>query len=230
MKLEYSNIKFQNDINIFIKNINTKLNEYNNILTIRKRKIDFKSLYYFLIKYNMNTTSSYNTTIIDIFNNNEIDDITYQSFINKRNNIDISIFQTINDDLIKSLYKHINQNENKNNNYTFKIGNNTYRLKACDGSQLIFLHSLNNHFKSNKNNTYTYTTLSCLFDIELKIPINYMLSNSDERSILINQFDYLDNNDVLVTDRGYYSENLINKLNEKKINYVSRITKKIFII
>ena len=31
---------------------------------------------------------------------------------------------------------------------------------------------------------------------------------------------------ILVTDRGYYSENLINKLNEKKINYVLRITKK----
>lgn len=226
MSSKYSIINYRNDVEILKKNLNFNLNKYNSILTTRKRKIDFKAMYYFLIKYNMNSKSSYNTTIIDIFNNQESADITYQSFINKRNNIDISIFQTINDDLIKSLYKHINQNENKNNNYTFKIGNNTYRLKACDGSQLIFLHSLNNHFKSNKNNTYTYTTLSCLFDIELKIPINYMLSNSDERSILINQFDYLDNNDILVTDRGYYSENLINKLNEKKINYVLRITKK----
>jgi hypothetical protein len=52
-----------------------------------------------------------------------------------------------------------------------------------------------------------------------------MLSNSDERNILINQLEYLNNNDILITDRGYYSENLINKLNEKKINYVLCISK-----
>ena len=44
--------------------------------------------------------------------------------------------------------------------------------------------------------------VSCLYDIDLQITINYNLSNSfDERSLLIEQFKYIKPNDVIIADR-----------------------------
>jgi hypothetical protein len=218
-----SNQIFNNDIEILSFNLNNQLNEYNNSLTLRKRKIDFKTFYYFLIQYNFISSSSYDSTNLTIFNNNETCDSSYQAFVKKRNNVDISVFNNINNKLISSLYKHIEID--KNNNYKYKINNTFYRLIACDGSQLNFLYSLHDNLKANKHNTYTYANLSCLFDVELQIPINYMMSKDDERTLLIKQLSSLDNNDILIADRGYYSNHLIQKLNEKKINFVLRISK-----
>ena len=218
-----SNQIFNNDIEMLSFNLNNQLNEYNNSLTLRKRKIDFKTFYYFLIQYNFISSSSYDSTNLTIFNNNETCDSSYQAFVKKRNNVDISVFNNINNKLISSLYKHIDID--KNNNYKYKINNTFYRLIACDGSQLNFLYSLHDNLKANKHNTYTYANLSCLFDVELQIPINYMMSKEDERTLLIKQLSSLDNNDILIADRGYYSNHLIQKLNEKKINFVLRISK-----
>lgn len=218
-----SNEIFKNDIKMLTFNLNNELNEYNKSLTLRKRKIDFKTLYYFLIQYNFNSSLSYDATNLIIFNNDEHCDTSYQAFVKKRNNIDISVFNTINNKLIASLYKHIDND--KNYNYKFNINNINYRLIACDGSQLNFLYSLHDNLKANKHNTYSYANLSCLFDVELKIPINYMMSKEDERTILIKQLSSLNNNDILIADRGYFSSHLVNKLNENKINFVLRISK-----
>jgi hypothetical protein len=51
------------------------------------------------------------------------------------------------------------------------------------------------------------------------------MSNEDERSLLVKQLTSLNNNDILIADRGYYSNHLVKKLNENKINYVLRISK-----
>ena len=207
----------------FNYNLNNELDKQNESITKRNRKIDFKDFYSFLIQYNLNISSSYCATNIIIYNNNESKDSSYQAYVKKRNNIKIDTFDNINQKLINSIYKHID--DDKNNNYKFYNNNKYYRLIACDGSQLNFLYSLNDKFKSNKHNTYTYANLSCLYDVELKIPIDYMISNQDERSLLIDQFKSLNENDILIADRGYYSNHLINKLNENKINYVLRISK-----
>lgn len=218
-----SNYIFNNDIKLLTYNLNDELDKYNDSLTLRKRKIDFKMFFYFLIQYNFNSSSSYETTNLSIYNNNESFDSSYQAFVKKRNNIDITIFNDINNKLINSFYQHVDKD--KIINYKFKINDTYYRLIACDGSQLNFLYSLNDNLKANKHNTYTYANLSCLFDVELKIPINYMMSNEDERSLLIKQLTSLNNKDILIADRGYYSNDLIKKLNENKINYVLRISK-----
>jgi hypothetical protein len=208
---------FNDDISKFIENVNDKINLYNDSLTVRTRKIDFKDLIYFLIKYNMNKNYSYNSTCIEIFNNNESCDVSHQAYVNKRNNIDINVFIDINNSLIKSFYESIKFD--KVNTILNK------RIISCDGSQLNFLYSLNEEFNSNKHETYTYVNLSCLFDVDLKMPIDYLIGNEDERSLLINQLNKLTSNDILVADRGYYSNNIVNKLNEKNINYCLRITK-----
>lgn len=171
----------------------------------------------------MDPNSSYDTTNVNIFNNSENCDTSYQSYVNKRNNVDISSFENINNGLINSLYQHIDKN--CDNSFKFKIGEQYYRLVSSDGTQLNFLYSLNNKLKSNKYNTYTYANLNCLYDSYLKIPINYQMGNDDERSLLIKQLNNLNKNDILIADRGYYSKNLIDKLNEHIVNYVLRISK-----
>ena len=128
-----SNI-FNNDIKLFINNLNNELDKNNKSLTLRKRKIDFKQFYYYLIKYNLNPDSSYTTTNIDIFNNNEANDVSYQAYVKKRNNFNISIFENINNQFISSLYKHIQCDEHYNNKFKYKIKNTFYRLVGCDCS------------------------------------------------------------------------------------------------
>jgi len=294
-----SNNIFTDDINNLVNNINNIIKEYENKFNIRNRSIDFIDTIYFICNYNSNINSSYNTTITNLYNNSEIEPVSYQAYINKRNKIDISIIQEINDKLISNFYNHItkdnsiskknfninkiitlddkqyidiNDKNNKdivnisvnnvdsknildivningvdnvnniasihdvNNIYSKSIIDNKknidnvdkkYRIISVDGSQLNFINSLKSDFKANKNDTYSYANLSCLFDVDLKIPISYVIDKKDERTLLLSQLDHLNENDILVADRGYYSNELINELKKKKINFVFRISKHI---
>jgi Transposase DDE domain len=56
------------------------------------------------------------------------------------------------------------------------------------------------------------------------IPINFSLfANFNERDALISQLKYLKSGDILVCDRGYFSEKLMDILTKNKINFVFRI-------
>ena len=73
--------------------------------------------------------------------------------------------------------------------------------------------------------------MSGLLDIEKNIPINYnLVKHPNERIALIEQLDYVKKNDILVLDRGYYSAELVNILEEKEINYVFRLKRPMNII
>jgi hypothetical protein len=109
---------------------------------------------------------------------------------------------------------------------------NLPRYIAVDGSVIQLLHSLNTSFKSNKIKTYTTGYISNLYDIDNQVPIAFELfQSSDERANLIKQFKYLNKNDILIADRGYYSIDIINKLISLEIKFVFRVKKNnIFII
>lgn len=90
---------------------------------------------------------------------------------------------------------------------------------------MIFLSELSNDgFKSNKHDTYTKGIISCLYDVDNQIPINYTLSKSfNERNICIEQIKYLNKNDILIADRGYYSNDVIKNLLNNQIDFVFRL-------
>jgi hypothetical protein len=67
---------FDKDINLLIINFNEDLNKYNKSLTQRKRKIDLKMFYNFLIQYNFNINASYCTTNILIYDDDNPNDIS----------------------------------------------------------------------------------------------------------------------------------------------------------
>lgn len=72
--------------------------------------------------------------------------------------------------------------------------------------------------------------ISGLYDIEQNIPINYnLVTHKNERKALIEQLVHY-KGDILVLDRGYYSSELVNILEEKEINYVFRLSKTIGIV
>ena len=217
-----------NFIDIFIElkfAINEKLNEFNDFIFKRDRKLNFNSVFLFICKYNSDNYNSYNSSISSLIIDNIIPNVSKTAFILKLQSIDYTYFIKINDTIINFFYNIVNQNNNDN-----KHNNNNQiqkkRFIAIDGSTGIFKKSLSNDFKLSKNKNYTTGNISCLFDIELKIPINYLLSKSfNERELLIEQLNYINNNDIIIADRGYFSYDVINQILKKKSNFIFRIDK-----
>lgn len=212
-----------NFIDIFIElkfAINEKLNQFNDLIFKRDRKLNFNSVFLFICKYNSNDTNSYNSSISSLIIDNVITDVSKTAFILKLKSIDYTYFIKINDMVINFFYNIIKQNNNDNNQKHKK------RLIAIDGSKVNFKKSLNNEFKLSNNKNYTTANISCLFDIDLKIPINYLLSKSfNERDLLIEQLNYVNENDIIIADRGYFSYDVINLILKKKSNFIFRIDK-----
>ena len=94
--------------------------------------------------------------------------------------IDSKYFIELNNEIINFFYNII---KNNNTNIT---ETKPKRLLAIDGSKVYFKKSLSKDFKLSKNKNYTTGNISCLFDIDYKIPINYLLSKSfNERQLLL---------------------------------------------
>lgn len=198
--------------------IETSLNKINNNVTIRNRKINFYDLFYFIIKFNIEPLSTY-SSCKTLFNIQIGNDVTQSAFVNKLILFDYNHLLKFNNDFIIFYYKQFNLTTNQ-------------RLIAIDGSEIQLLYSLNKYFKHNSLKTYTTGYISNLIDIDNNIPISFdIFKSSNERLNLINQLKYINKNDILVADRGYYSIELINKLISLEINFVFRVKKNnIFIL
>ena len=184
-----SNIILKNKIKKLKNFLKLSLNKIDKKQCIRNRKLQFSDIFYFSNLYNSNPTNTYDSVYNKVLIENTYDNISKNAFIKKRNNLSIEHFIDINEQLVKYIYNDLNKNKG--------------RLISVDCSNLCFLNKLSDDFNSNKHNTYTNGCLSCLFDVDLQIPINYNLSKSfDERKLLIDQLKYLNNNDILVADRG----------------------------
>jgi len=197
---------FQKILNNHIKNINKEIIK-------RHRKIDFKDIIYGSIYKSINNTSYEDVTyqINKIFINKNINtSITKSAFIQKKNNIPNEYFLNINDSFINFIYKTIKKP----------------RIIAVDGSFLNLYKSFDKYGYeyASENKNYCKAIISCLYDIENKIPINYYLfKKRDERNAFKEQIKYLRAGDIVIFDRGYFSYDIIEKLNNKGINYIFRL-------
>ena len=193
------------------KHLNYTLNMTDDKQRIRNRKLNFSDIFYFINLYNSNYNTTYDKIYNTVISDDTYSEISKNAFIKKRNDLPIEHFENINNKLINYIYNDLSLN-------------NKPRYLSIDASNLHFLSKLNDDFKPNKHNTYTNGCLSCLFDINLQIPINYNLSKSfNERELLIEQFKYIKPNDILIADRGYYSDALINKFIDNKFNFIFRL-------
>ena len=200
--------------------LNEKLDCLNNIIFKRDRLLDFNAVFLFICKYNSDNLNTYNSTFSSLIIDNVIHTVSKTAFILKLNMIDSKYFIELNNEIINFFYNII---KNNNTNIT---ETKPKRLLAIDGSKVYFKKSLSKDFKLSKNKNYTTGNISYLFDIDYKIPINYLLSKSfNERQLLIQQLDYVTNNDIIIADRGYFFDELINKILEKKSNFIFRVGK-----
>ena len=191
------------ELKTFINKIIKKINE----ATIeRNSKISFKDIFFCALQMNgRNYTYSY----VNIFlKSKNIIDVSYESLKKKRQNINADFFKTVNDELLKFIYKDVNK-----------------RIIAADATYIpISIKFKDYGFHVPENGTYCIALVSTLFDIERELIINYNLCNHhDERLALKGQFSYLNEGDTLIMDRGYYSEELLYELNKMKINVIFRL-------
>jgi len=113
--------------------------------------------------------------------------------------MNINLIHQINNDLIELSYTH-HGNRKKFN-----------RIIAVDSSWInVNKDLLKDGFILSKNKSYCKCRIGSLFDVETRTPINYLLSvSSNEREILIEQLKYINEGDILIMDRGYYSKKLL---------------------
>jgi len=198
--------KFQKILNSNIKNINNKIIK-------RNRKLDFKDIIYGSIYKIVNNTSYEDVTFQinkNFINKNINNTVTKSAFIQKRNDIPNEYFLNINNSFINYIYENIKKP----------------RIIAVDGSFLNLYKSFNKYGYeyASDNKSYCKAIISCLYDIENKIPINYYLfKKRDERDAFKEQIKYLRKGDTVIFDRGYFSYDIIDILNKKSINYIFRL-------
>jgi hypothetical protein len=198
--------ELQKILNTNIKNINDKIIK-------RDRKINFKEILYGSIYKCINNTSYQDVSSrinLDFIKRNIDTTITNTAFIKKRNNIPNEYFLDINDSFV---------------NYIFK-NDNKPRIYGVDGSFINLFKNFDKYdfMYASQNETYCQGIISCLYDIDNKIPINYfLLKTKDEREAFRNQIKYLRCGDTVIFDRGYYSYDLIEKLELLGVNYIFRL-------
>ena len=206
-----------------LKNIKNRIDKVINSLEKkyikRDSKITIKNIFYGLIYKSLNNNSY--DDITNMINYKNIDNgiynktFTTEAFIIKKNKIDSKYFLNLNNSLIECIY------------------DDKERLLAVDGSTLNLSKKFNNYnfpFASKKK-TYCKGYLSCLFDVYNKIPINYHLSiKNNERESFLEQSKYLKENDIIIFDRGYHSEELLLELEKINIKYIFRIKKSLNIV
>jgi hypothetical protein len=139
---------------------------------------------------------------------NNILDVSKNTLIKHKNKLDHVHILTLNDSLLEYVYD-----------------TNNRRIIGVDGTYIILLKMLHEYgFNISSNDNYCIALLSTLFDIEKEMPINYSLfKNKDERKGLLEQLKYLKPYDILIMDRGYFSNDLLFTLCKNKIIVVFRL-------
>lgn len=179
----------------------------NNKYIKRYSKITFRDILYGLSVKTINNTS-YDKVVFSLNAKNKTS-ISASGFKKKRDIMTSNDLISINNTFLNLIYK-----------------NNKQRILAVDGTRLKCLKAMHNDgFKfASTNKTYTHCAISGLYDTDSNIVINYTHSVSlNEREAFINQLHYVKKGDILLFDRGYYSNDLMRTLNYHGINYIFRI-------
>jgi hypothetical protein len=136
---------------------------------------------------------------------------------NARKKLDESIFKILNTEII-------NTYENTEDEYKWK----NHRIFAVDGSKINLPRKLIAcEYSTPSNNAhYPQGLVSCLYQLKSNIPYDFdLVSHNNERKCAISHMDALEQNDVVVYDRGYFSYIMLYYHIEQKKHAVFRIQK-----
>jgi hypothetical protein len=193
------------DISKIIKH---SLDNINNILTKRKRKVTYSDLLYLLCMKNY-SGHSYDT-IVTTMNIDNIVSATKTAFVNKRKLLLDTYITKLNDNILEYIYK-----------------DNKQRVFAIDGTNIYMNKTMEKYgFSLSNNKGYCTGLVSGIYDVKNGITVNYKLTcETDERKIFLEQLRYFKKGDIAVYDRGYFSIKLANILYEKGIYFIFRVKK-----
>jgi hypothetical protein len=191
-----------------IRIVSDTINNYNNLIIKRTRKIDLANILHVLCR-KIFTGMSFNNVICNMKIHKFIT-ASKEAFIKKRSQLS--------EDLLKNLIETIL------NKIVYK--NNQVRVIAVDGTHVILDKRLHKDgFKLNDKKNYCTGLISGVYDIKNNIPINYKLvTHGNERDVFIqDQLKYINRDDIVIFDRGYYSNELVKILSDKGIKFVFRV-------
>lgn len=208
----FGDITITKSINSLMNLLYTSIKKINNSVVIRNNKIDFFDLFYYLVKYNSNTSYTHQQNLLN-----------YNIDLNK--NIEKNTFTSRLEKLVPEYIKNLN-NELISFYYDFFKIERKNLTCSVDGSNVKFLAHLKEHFKLNKNELYTNGYLSCVYDVDNEIPIYYDIFKSPNE---INNFKWQIKDDkfnmTFITDRGYDDIKLLNYYLSNNMFFISRIVK-----
>lgn len=147
--------------------------------------------------------------------------ISRQSFLSRYNQLPISFFQNVADELDSFI----------TTNY---VKPSTYQILAVDGCDTSCSKNLvNNNYKLNKNSESVTALNLGIYNVTTNVPVAIeMVNHSDERkaftNYMSNKTDY--EKSIYVFDRGFDGTSYFKKLDTMKIKYVCRLRKNLKII
>lgn len=178
----------------------------------KNRKLQMEDVFHFMC-HKQGSCLSYNRCNFNISKHfNKCKKIASNTaFIKKINKWDLSDIELIGHTFNKHIY----------------VDNNNIRFLACDGTDLNLVKLIKEDGSSyvlSKSKQYKKGFISGIIDVDLKTVISSEMSESqNERELVMKQLKYLNKNDVIIFDAGYYSEELLKKLVELEIGFIFRL-------
>jgi hypothetical protein len=181
----------------------------------RKCKLAFRDIFYYLI-YLVSNNKNSATTITDHIKINNYCNAAKDAYIKKRSTIPSQVFDEIFNDLLKYFYTNLQPKTYKHK-----------RILCIDGTYVpLSILMAENGYSATKNEAYCNALISGLYDKSNNIILDLSLcKHKDEREAVNNHMSYFKKGDIIIMDRGYYSEELLFKLNKLGVKVVFRLKK-----
>jgi len=209
--------------------INEIASQYDEQWQVRKRVIN--SMLIILLIFRLvcsKNTQSYGTTIDELWDNcaklnlplPQNGSIAPSSFCVARMKLDETAFKQINQKIITTYA----QKHQKDDAYQW-LG---HRIFAVDGSKINLPRKLlsSGYKLPSENANYPQGLLSCLYQVKSQMPFDFdLVSHANERICAQHHLHMLEENDVVVYDRGYFSYAMLYHHFDSKIHAVFRLQK-----
>lgn len=210
------NIKDEIFSDEFLKSSRVSSNNF-----IRKRKMPFVSIVLFMLNLVKQTLQKELTNFMNLINFKRGELISKSAFSQSRLNLKPSAFKKLNQVLVNTFY----------DDKSFKKWNG-FRLMAIDGSTLQLPNSndIISKFGVTTNNTdhvMPTARVSTMFDLLNEIMVDTQIDKfkSSEYDLSVNHLDYIQENDLIIYDRGYVAIWLFFLMNNKNLNFIVRLSK-----
>jgi hypothetical protein len=209
--------------------INEIASQYDEQWQVRKRVIN--SMLIILLIFRLvcsKNTQSYGTTIDELWDNcaklnlplPQNGSIAPSSFCTARMKLDETAFKQINQKIITTYA----QKYQKDDTYKW-LG---HRIFAVDGSKINLPRKLlfSDYKLPSENANYPQGLLSCLYQVKSQMPFDFdLVSHANERICAQHHLHILEENDVVVYDRGYFSYTMLHHHFDSKIHAIFRLQK-----